>query len=122
MISVEKSIDCSPYQFQAYQLTSGTIASLCKLTLSKHFFEISFFYLKSKELNGVDLFRLVSALAGRANFQLQYQLVFCLWCLTFNPAIAERMHRHGVIPTLADILSESSKEKVIRIIIATFRV
>lgn len=64
---------------------------------------------------------LVSALAGKANFQLQYQLVFCIWCLTFNPSIAERMHRHGVIPTLADILSESTKEKVIRIIVATFR-
>jgi len=31
------------------------------------------------------------------------------------------MHRYGVIPTLADILTESPKEKVIRIILASFR-
>lgn len=41
--------------------------------------------------------------------------------MSFNPTIAERMNRYGVIPTLADIMSESTKEKVIRIILATFR-
>uniref|UniRef100_A0A914V7N8 V-type proton ATPase subunit H n=1 Tax=Plectus sambesii TaxID=2011161 RepID=A0A914V7N8_9BILA len=64
---------------------------------------------------------IVSALNGKTNFQLQYQLAFCIWCMTFNPSIAERLHRFGVIQTLGDILSESTKEKVIRIILATFR-
>jgi len=41
--------------------------------------------------------------------------------MSFNPTIAERMNRYGVVPTLADIMSESTKEKVIRIILATFR-
>jgi len=64
---------------------------------------------------------LVSVLAGRKNFQIQYQLTFCLWVITFNHELAHKMTRYNVIPTLADILSESVKEKVTRIILAVFR-
>lgn len=64
---------------------------------------------------------LVTVLAGRLNFQIQYQLTFCLWVMTFNVAIAEKMSKFKVIPILADILSESAKEKVTRIILATLR-
>lgn len=64
---------------------------------------------------------LVSVLSGRHNFQIQYQLVFCLWVLTFNPTLAEKMNKFNAIPILADILSDSVKEKVTRIIVAVFR-
>ncbi|ENN77808.1 hypothetical protein YQE_05692, partial [Dendroctonus ponderosae] len=64
---------------------------------------------------------LLSVLAGRVNFQVQYQLIFCLWVLTFNPLLAEKMNKFNVIPILADILSDSVKEKVTRIILAVFR-
>jgi len=64
---------------------------------------------------------LVNVLAGRVNFQLQYQLSFCLWVLTFNSDIAEKMNKFGVIPILADILTDAQKEKVSRIILAVFR-
>uniref|UniRef100_A0A5S6QYB9 V-type proton ATPase subunit H n=1 Tax=Trichuris muris TaxID=70415 RepID=A0A5S6QYB9_TRIMR len=64
---------------------------------------------------------ILSTLAGRANFQLQYQLIFSIWSITFSPSLAERMHTLGVVATLADIFSETTKEKVIRIILATFR-
>lgn len=71
---------------------------------------------------GVDgITTLVSVLGGRVNFQIQYQLTFCLWVLSFNPALAEKMHKYNSIPILADILSESVKEKVTRIILAVFR-
>uniref|UniRef100_A0A1I7TC11 V-type proton ATPase subunit H n=1 Tax=Caenorhabditis tropicalis TaxID=1561998 RepID=A0A1I7TC11_9PELO len=63
---------------------------------------------------------LVHALNGKTNFQLQYQLIFAVWCLTFNTDIAKRAPSLGVIQALGDILSESTKEKVIRIILATF--
>ena len=82
---------------------------------------------------------LVSVLSGRVNFQIQYQLSFCLWVLTFNSGIAEKLHKYennlakatsimllflrfGVIPILADILTDAQKEKVSRIILAVFRV
>lgn len=64
---------------------------------------------------------LLSVLSGRVNFQIQYQLIFCIWVLTFNPKLAERMNKFSVIPILADILSDSVKEKVTRIILAVFR-
>ncbi|CAL2049511.1 CBN-VHA-15 protein [Caenorhabditis brenneri] len=63
---------------------------------------------------------LVNALNGKTNFQLQYQLIFAVWCLTFNANIAKRAPSLGIIQALGDILSESTKEKVIRIILATF--
>lgn len=64
---------------------------------------------------------LLSVLSGRVNFQVQYQLIFCLWVLTYNPLLAEKMNKFNVIPILADILSDSVKEKVTRIILAVFR-
>lgn len=65
----------------------------------------------------------VSALvAPNIGFQLQYQLIFVLWLLSFDPRIAERMiGNSAVIRVIADILRESGKEKVTRIIIATLR-
>lgn len=64
---------------------------------------------------------LLNILSSRVNFQIQYQLTFCLWALTFNPGLAEKMNKYGVIPTLADILNDNVKEKVNRIILAVFR-
>ena len=63
-----------------------------------------------------------SALETRTNFQIQYQLIFCVWICTFDYDLTLRMNRYNAVPKLADILSESIKEKVIRMILATFRV
>ena len=65
---------------------------------------------------------IIQVLSSRVNFQIQYQLSFCLWVMTFNVAIAERLKNFGVIPVLADILADAQKEKVSRIILAVFRV
>merc|ERR1719367_2279994 len=64
---------------------------------------------------------IVGVLSGRVNFQIQYQLSFCLWVMTFNVTIAEKLNKFGVIPILADILADAQKEKVSRIILAVFR-
>lgn len=71
------------------------------------------------EVDGIST--LISVVSGKVGFQIQYQLTFCLWCMTFNKELAEKMNKYNVIPILADILSESAKEKVTRIILATFR-
>merc|ERR1719295_2137359 len=71
---------------------------------------------------GVDgIATIVSVLSGRVNFQIQYQLTFCLWVLSFNVGVATKLNKFGVIPILADILSDAQKEKVSRIILAVFR-
>lgn len=64
---------------------------------------------------------IVNVLSEKVNFQIQYQLSFCLWVLTFNTTIAEKLNKFGVIPILADILADAQKEKVSRIILAVFR-
>ncbi len=65
---------------------------------------------------------IINVLSVKVNFQIQYQLTFCLWVLTFNVTIAEKLNTFGVIPILADILADAQKEKVSRIILAVFRV
>jgi V-type H+-transporting ATPase subunit H len=64
---------------------------------------------------------IVQSLPGKVGFQIQYQLTFCLWVLTFDPPLADKLSKCNIVPILADILSESVKEKVTRIILATFR-
>eukprot|EP00096_Caligus_rogercresseyi_P005373 TRINITY_DN2071_c0_g1_i1.p1 TRINITY_DN2071_c0_g1~~TRINITY_DN2071_c0_g1_i1.p1 ORF type:complete len:476 (-),score=151.99 TRINITY_DN2071_c0_g1_i1:246-1673(-) len=64
---------------------------------------------------------IVGVLSGKNHFQIQYQLSFCLWVLTFNTSIAEKLNKYGIIPILADILTDAQKEKVSRIILAVFR-
>ncbi|CAJ0567233.1 unnamed protein product, partial [Mesorhabditis spiculigera] len=60
-------------------------------------------------------------MGSKVNCKLQYQLVCAIWCLTFNAEIARKARSLGVIQTLAGILNEATKEKVIRVIVATFR-
>ncbi|CAG2058761.1 unnamed protein product [Timema podura] len=74
---------------------------------------------------------LLAVLSSRVNFQIQYQLIFCLWVLTFQStarredeqitALVPVNDLFNVIPIMADILSDSVKEKVTRIILAVFR-
>ncbi|XP_052234612.1 V-type proton ATPase subunit H-like [Dreissena polymorpha] len=60
--------------------------------------------------------------SSKMGFQIQYQLSFCLWCLTFNSTLLERINKqYNIIPILSDLLSDTVKEKVSRIILATFR-
>lgn len=72
------------------------------------------------KLDGLDA--LFKALTQFTNFQIQYQLIFCVWICTFDTNLVLKMNRYNAIPKLADILSDSIKEKVIRMILATFRV
>lgn len=70
-------------------------------------------------LKGVEA--ITDLLHCRISYQNQYQLIFCLWVVTFDVAIADYVSRSTIVPVLADILSDAAKEKVIRIILATFR-
>lgn len=55
------------------------------------------------------------------NFQLQYQLAFCCWVLSFNCELARKMKKYKIIQCLADVLRDSVKEKVKRIVLAVLR-
>jgi len=54
--------------------------------------------------------------------QMQYQVIFCFWLLTFETEYAAQINvKYDIIPTLIEIAKAAIKEKVIRVIIATFR-
>uniref|UniRef100_A0A8C6LWS6 V-type proton ATPase subunit H n=1 Tax=Nothobranchius furzeri TaxID=105023 RepID=A0A8C6LWS6_NOTFU len=64
---------------------------------------------------------ITAVLSNKCGFQLQYQMIFCIWLLAFSPQLCEQLRRYNVVPALSDILQESVKEKVTRIILAAFR-
>ncbi|CEI94961.1 hypothetical protein G6F70_001582 [Rhizopus microsporus] len=54
--------------------------------------------------------------------QIQYQIIFCLWLLTFEKDVAADINeKYDIIPLLVDIAKSAVKEKVIRVSIATLR-
>ncbi|XP_040028270.1 V-type proton ATPase subunit H isoform X2 [Gasterosteus aculeatus] len=71
------------------------------------------------EADGVNC--ITAVLSNKCGFQLQYQMVFCVWLLAFSPQLCEQLRSYNVVPALSDILQESVKEKVTRIILAAFR-
>ncbi|KAI8390886.1 ATPase V1 complex subunit H [Radiomyces spectabilis] len=65
---------------------------------------------------------LVRRLEKSASPQMQYQVIFCLWLLTFEPEIASKLNeQYDVVPLLIDIAKAAVKEKVIRVAIATLK-
>ncbi|KAL3055383.1 V-type proton ATPase subunit H isoform X2 [Gymnodraco acuticeps] len=71
------------------------------------------------EADGVNC--ITAVLSNKCGFQLQYQMIFCVWLLAFSPQLCEQLRRYNVVPALSDILQESVKEKVTRIILAALR-
>ncbi|KAH9857819.1 ATPase V1 complex subunit H [Lenzites betulinus] len=65
---------------------------------------------------------LVDILRQTSTPQMSYQVGFCLWLLSFEQEVAEQIQkRFDVIPLLVDVAQGAAKEKVIRVIVATFR-
>ncbi|KAJ2931362.1 hypothetical protein H1R20_g5734, partial [Candolleomyces eurysporus] len=54
--------------------------------------------------------------------QMNYQIAFCIWLLSFEQNIAEQINkRYDIIARLVEVAQEAVKEKVVRVIVATFR-
>ncbi|VDP79235.1 unnamed protein product [Echinostoma caproni] len=54
--------------------------------------------------------------------QLQYQLIFCLWCMSFDAShVAVMCKNSNLLPTVSDIMREAEREKITRISLALFR-
>ncbi|KAI8928767.1 armadillo-type protein [Entophlyctis helioformis] len=54
--------------------------------------------------------------------QLQYQLIYSIWLLTFIESIAKDILRHHkILPLLADVARSAIKEKVVRVVVSTYR-
>lgn len=58
----------------------------------------------------------------RGNPQMLYQIIFCFWLMSFEKEIAEEIDiQHNLIPLLIEIAKTTGKEKVIRVIVGTFK-
>uniref|UniRef100_A0A5K4F3X0 V-type proton ATPase subunit H n=2 Tax=Schistosoma mansoni TaxID=6183 RepID=A0A5K4F3X0_SCHMA len=54
--------------------------------------------------------------------QLQYQLIFCLWCMSFDSIhVTDICKNSALLATVADIFLEADREKITRISLAFFR-
>ncbi|KNC79479.1 hypothetical protein SARC_08124, partial [Sphaeroforma arctica JP610] len=79
------------YRLKFYQDTNG-VGALCDLVINK-----------------------------AANFQMQYQVVFCFWLMTFNSDIAQTISKRHIPSVISNVLAKSSKEKVVRVATLTLR-
>ncbi|KAF6773654.1 hypothetical protein AHF37_07670 [Paragonimus kellicotti] len=72
-------------------------------------------------VGGIDT--IVEVLADKfTSRQLQYQLIFCLWCMSFDTDHVALMYKNrALIPTVSDVLREADREKITRISLALFR-
>ncbi|KAI0736579.1 ATPase V1 complex subunit H [Fomitopsis betulina] len=65
---------------------------------------------------------LIDILRHNPNAQMSYQVGFCLWLLTFEQEVTEQIQKtYDIVPLLTDVAQNAAKEKVIRVIVATFR-
>lgn len=55
------------------------------------------------------------------NVQLLYQIVFCLWLLSYDEEIAVQMDTTDVVVNMLKVMKSVSKEKVIRVCLACLR-
>jgi len=59
--------------------------------------------------------------AKMKSLQILYEVAHCMWLLTYNKSVAERVADTNVIRQLTEVLRTQTKEKVIRMCYATFR-
>ncbi|KAG9347996.1 hypothetical protein JZ751_004015, partial [Albula glossodonta] len=125
---VQSQEQCPPviifHSFMAFILSSGflfqssqyvqCVAGCLQLMLRVN--EYRFAWVEADGVNCI-----TAVLSSKCGFQLQYQMIFCVWLLAFSPQMCEHLRRYNVVPALSDILQESVKEKVTRIILAAFR-
>ncbi|KAF8078172.1 armadillo-type protein [Lyophyllum atratum] len=65
---------------------------------------------------------LLEILKHKPGPQMSYQVALCFWLLSFEQNVAEELNKkYDVIPLLINVAQEAVKEKVIRVIVATFR-
>ncbi|KAK0228218.1 armadillo-type protein [Armillaria fumosa] len=64
----------------------------------------------------------VDILKHKPTAQMSYQVAFSIWLLSFEQNVAEQFDKkYDIIPLLIDVAQGAAKEKVIRVIAATFR-
>lgn len=84
-------------------------------------FRINAYRVSFVNLNGYESLTHALYSTRKCGFQIQYQIIYCTWLLTFNGHAAEMALSGNLIQTIAGILGNCQKEKVIRMIVSTLR-
>ncbi|KAK1313774.1 putative V-type proton ATPase subunit H [Acorus calamus] len=64
---------------------------------------------------------LISPASTQQSIQLLYETCLCIWLLSFYDAAVEHLAADKVLPQLVKVVKGSTKEKVVRVVILTFR-
>jgi len=95
----------------------NSLSALQKLLLQDNFREP---FAKEDGLNLLGTL-LLSKMQHAKTIQVCYQVVFNLWLLSYNRAIAEQVNSTNIISSLVEALKVVSNDKVIRMAVATIR-
>ncbi|KAG6820787.1 hypothetical protein H0H93_011552 [Arthromyces matolae] len=69
-----------------------------------------------------EIFIFIDILRQKPGPQMCYQVAFCFWLLSFEQNVAKELNKkYDVIPLLVDVAQGAVKEKVVRVVVATFR-
>ncbi|KAI9099341.1 armadillo-type protein [Phlyctochytrium arcticum] len=80
-------------------------------------YRLSFYQTPSAVQGLVDILK-----KGTPNAQMQYQVIYILWLSTLLPDISKDIQRkYDIIPVLIEIAKGAIKEKVTRVVVATFK-
>ena len=64
---------------------------------------------------------IISQLKNIKSNQIQYQILFCLWLLTFNTNNCKTLLQlQELVPTLIEVAKLAVKEKVVRLVVSCF--
>ena len=96
---------------QQFRIQSSEYLTSCAVAMQYLLREDSYrlYYIKKFSIKPI-----MDLLSSKVGLQLQYNLLFSLWLLSFNPNVCIKLtgKDHHVIPVLADILKHSTKQKV----------
>lgn len=77
---------------------------------------------KFVQADGVKLLiPLISPASTQQSIQLLYETCLCVWLLSYYDAAVDYLATTRVLPRLVDVIKGSTKEKVVRVVILTFR-
>nr|CAB3458251.1 unnamed protein product [Digitaria exilis] len=67
------------------------------------------------------LIPLISPASTQQSIQLLYETCLCIWLLSFYDAAVDYLSTTKVIPKLVEVVKGSTKEKVVRVVVMSFR-
>ncbi|KAM3385069.1 hypothetical protein ACQJBY_009175 [Aegilops geniculata] len=109
---------CSQLRSPTHPNCSIPTSTHCLATLLKETYVRTLFV----QADGVKLLiPLISPASTQQSIQLLYETCLCIWLLSFYDAAVDYLSTTRVMPRLVDVVKGSTKEKVVRVVVMSFR-